>query len=637
MSPKLKKNISLTVIYLVVTAIISLLFIYGSLDSWQEKILDRFYTKNIPKQNIIILAVDDVSLHEIGQWPWPRSVFAEVLKKISHAKSIGIDVSFSESSVVGSADDLLLQNVFKSLSDQTSIVLPVQVQARGKIENKPLSIFSQFTKLGFVNVVVDSDGVIRNVESEKDSLYSFSSLLAGTPAGEIPQKIRIDYHGPRGTFVTLPLVDVLNGKVPDRIFNDAVVLIGVTADDLHDILNTPFGLMPGVEIHANIIETILDKNYRVPLSMTLALLILALCNICTLLFVTLIKRFYILTASLIGFGILVNVVGVILFSQGILFPHLYVTLSFILMSIIVIVFQYISESKDKKMIRQMFHHYLMPSVVEELVNNPKKLTLGGEKRKITIFFSDIRDFTAISESLSPEQLSKLINQYLTVMTDIIMKHNGLVDKYIGDAIMAFWGAPVENNNQVIDACRAIQEMSKALQELNNEWKKEGIPLLKIGVGLNVGEAVVGNFGSEKRFNYTALGDEVNFASRLEGVNKMYGTQCIVSESIFNELLHDGQFVLRKLDMIKVKGKKEPKVIFEFVTDDVHDDLRKVHELFEQGRNKYEMGDWKGAIEVLQNVLEIRDDGPTKTILNRCKVFIEHPPVEWHGVYSLESK
>jgi adenylate cyclase len=245
--------------------------------------------------------------------------------------------------------------------------------------------------------------------------------------------------------------------------------------------------------------------------------------------------------------------------MNILFPLF--TVVIVYLSLVAIYYR--TEEKSRKWITSVFGKYVSPVVIESLIKNPDQLNLGGEKRDITIFFSDIRGFTPISEKLDPEALVSLLNEYLTEMSSIIIKNNGLVDKYMGDAIMAFWGAPIDQPNHAELACDSSLEMMEKLRQLQKKWKKEGIPSFDIGIGLNSGEAIVGNMGSSKRFDYTAMGDNVNLASRLEGLNKTYKTNIIISENTY-KMVKD-KFKVKKLGTVTVKGKKKPVVIYELLS------------------------------------------------------------------------
>lgn len=610
---------------------VSTIYYFGNLNSWQDKITDRFFTNNTPTQKIVILAIDSESINKVGNWPWPREVFAKAISKIQGEKIIGLDVSLSEPSRLGPTDD---QSLISALKNKTSpVVMPVQLADREKITDEPLSIFKPFVQLAFTNVNQDVDSIVRKSNSTKYNFESFPVKLAGIQPENIPTTFYINYSGPRGTFLTIPIIDLLNNKIPTSVFKDAIVLIGATANDLHDTFNTPFGIMPGVEVHANTIETVLTGNFREPLPLTTTIVIFATINLIALILIGKVRKFIILIPSLLFLGIGINILGLVLFSFGILFPNLYITLGLLALCIVAIIDQFIFESGEKKFIQNMFQYYLMPEVIEELTKHPEKISLGGEKKNITILFSDIAGFTSISEKLSPEELTKLMNEYLTAMTDIVMKHNGLVDKYIGDAVMAFWGAPLDNPNQADDACLAAKEMLEKLHELNQDWSKRGLPKIGIRIGLNSGEVIVGNMGSSKRFNYTIIGDEVNFASRLEGINNFYGTHCAISENIIKSV-KSKEFVFRELDIIRVKGKSEPRKIFELITDGINE---KALEHFHSGREAYLKADWSKAKESFNQAVLLSEDPPSKTYLERIQHLEENPPENWQGIYDFKTK
>ena len=629
-SKDLKKNISLVTIYCIVLIFISTSYHFGILNSWQEKITDRFYTKSSPTQKIVIFSIDSESIHSIGAWPWPREVFAKAVNNIKEAEIIGLDVNISEQSSFGQSDDEKLMEAFKKSS--APVIMPVQLGKRNKITDEPLKILKPYITEAFTNINQDSDGVVRKSTSAKYNFQSFSYLLSHGSPEKTPLNFYINYSGPRGTFLTIPIIDLINNKVPESVTKDAIVLIGATADDLHDIFNTPFGPMPGVEIHANIIETIKTQGFRRPLSLPLFIITLAIFNLAAIYLINKVKKFLILIPSLFTIGIILNTTGALLFSYKILFPNLYLSIGLLLLCILSIVYEFIFQSKEKRFIQNAFQYYLMPEVIDELIKNPEKISLGGEKKKITILFSDIAGFTNISEKLSPEELTGFMNEYLTAMTDIVMKNRGVVDKYIGDAVMAFWGAPLENKNQACDACVAAKEMLEKLTELNKDWLKRGLPPINIRVGINSGEAVVGNMGSTKRFNYTIIGDEVNFASRLEGINSYYGTKCVVSENVTKETT-SANVEFRELDTIRVKGKNEPKKIFELLTEKPNPGAIK---LFNEGIEAYKKSDWQIAKEKFKEAV-LLGDVPSKTYLERIEYLEKDTPENWEGIYDFKSK
>jgi adenylate cyclase len=306
--------------------------------------------------------------------------------------------------------------------------------------------------------------------------------------------------------------------------------------------------------------------------------------------------------------------------------------------LIITVYRYFTEEREKKKIRGAFQYYLTASVITEILKDPSKLKLGGDKKNLTVMFSDIRGFTTISEKLTPEELVRLLNEYLTVMTDIVFKYEGLLDKYIGDAIMAVFGAPLEQPDHALRGCQTALEMMAELKVLQERWAQEGRPYVDIGVGINTGDMVVGNMGSNMRFDYTVMGDHVNLSSRLEGINKEYGTHIVLSEFTY-EVVKEEMFC-RELDSVRVKGKKLPVKIYELICEKKdageHEEyIRRFHD----GMEKYKQGRWDEGIAAFESVLEILpDDPPAKLYIQRCQDLKEHPPEgEWDGVFTMTKK
>jgi len=625
-----QRVITSCILIVLVAMLVGIAYSFSFFDTFQEKINDRFFVKEIPVGNIVLIAIDDRSINELGQWPWPRALFVGAIQKLQNTKVIGFDINFSEPSRIGPFDD----ESFTQAIDisKVPIVMPVEINKRGFVSVQPTDFIRPHVKLGIVNISSDTDGVLRFMKSGTTTTL-FSEILSGKSTEG--KKVRINYRGPEKTFLTIPFIDLVEGRIPERITEGAHVLIGATAPNLHDFVQTPFGRLPGVEFHANAIDTLGSGKFFKETSGFVSLVLILLVAGLALLSVLLLKHLTtILVVSAIDL-ILIFITSLVLFSYKIIIPVLYLELTFILSFVVLIVFQYVFESKEKRFIREAFQYYLTPDVIEELIKNPDKIALGGEKRNMTILFSDIRGFTTISEKLSAEELTSLLNEYLTAMTDIVMDEGGVVDKYIGDAVMAFWGAPLVNNKHAIDACVSSVKMVKTLSKLNEDWAKRALPRIDIGIGLNTGDVVVGNMGSRSRFNYTVMGDEVNLASRLEGLTKYYGVACLVSEEVYTQAQSDTNLLFRKLDVVLVKGKKEPKTIYELVADASILDIR---EDFEKARMLYVEGKWGEALRVFEKILDKKaQDGPTKMYIERCKVFLKDPPTDWKGVYEFKDK
>lgn len=615
----------------------SLLYGFGFFDTFEKQLVDRFFVSREAPKDVLILAIDNESIEALGQWPWPRSTFATLLRALDTAAVIGIDVNFSEPSRYGEEDDALLEHALRTAAPP--IVVPVQIEGQSGLFLKPLPRFEPHVRTGVTNVHIDADGVARVTNTHESGMLTFGNALLeaqGTPSSLLGSA-RIDYVGPARSFTTLPLVDVVEGRLPAHIISGKTVLIGATAEDLQDFVMTPFGRMPGVEFHANTLTTFASALHFSHLPKDVGVLCIAFLGGLVAFLVYVIRRTIALLVTLMGLLALFITAGALLFGMHSIIPLLYLILALLVTSGVLILFQYVVESKDKRFIHDSFKHYLAPDVIDEISKNPSKLTLGGEKKKLTILFSDIRGFTTLSESLTPEDLMKKLNVYLTDMTDAIMERRGLVDKYIGDAVMAFWGAPLQNDSQEHDAALTAIEMIDRLQALNTRWEAAGESPIQIGIGIATGEVVVGNMGSKQRFNYTIIGDEVNFAARLEGLTKSYGVHCLIGETTKKEIEGLPGIYTREVDRVVVKGKKEPRRIYELLTTPPTEDMSETLGVFEKGRQKYEAGAWDEAIAIFETVLRGTDDGPSRLLLERSHVLKENPPEAWDGVYEFTTK
>jgi adenylate cyclase len=290
------------------------------------------------------------------------------------------------------------------------------------------------------------------------------------------------------------------------------------------------------------------------------------------------------------------------------------------------------------MLRRAFQYYLHPSVVEQVVQHPEQLKLGGEAKELTVLFSDIRGFSGIAEQLQPEELVRLLNEYLGAMTRLVLADQGLLDKYIGDAIMAVYGAPLPSSEHAYLACHTAVHMVTTLRELQPHWRAQGWPRIDIGVGINTGAMVVGNMGSDLRFNYTVMGDAVNLASRLEGANKTYGTRILISEATWEQVRD--RLATRQLDVIQVQGKTTPSRIFEVLGfPPLSAGQAAMVQRFEAGLEAYRAQRWDEALHCFQQTLaEAPEDRPSQLYIQRCAAFkVTPPPPEWDGVFIMPTK
>jgi adenylate cyclase len=545
-----------------------------------------------------------------------------------------------------------------------------------RFDGKFFRLYNVAQKLGFVNFQPDNDSVIRkmplfmnfagelypslamamilylyDVQNNEIEINPGKFVRIGLSADSSMDQITIpidnqgqmliNYQGSFQTFRYVSFYDAWANRVPAEFFKGKVVLIGASAAGLYDLRPVPFqNAFPGVEIHANILSNILSQDFIQQTPKIICCIILVL--LCMM-----------ISSIAISFRIRYNTPIILILSAGFIYAtfllfsnnNLWVEnvrpiIGIIFCHIGVLTYRYLDENKDKRKIKGMFQHYISATVVNELLKNPGMLKLGGERKVATAFFSDIKSFTSVSETLEPEKLVSVLNEYLSAMTDIILRYEGYLDKYEGDAIVSMFGIPVEQNDHAVRACNAALDMRKELAILRQMWKREGKPAFEARIGINSGPMIAGNIGGKDRFDYTAIGDSVNLASRLEGANKMYNTIIIISEDTFYHV-HE-KFWCRELDFIRVKGKNQPVRIYELIgrkTEEIDPIRSSSLEYFLKGLEIYRKQDWIHAYDLFQKALKLKpDDGPSLEFIRRCKKFIENPrPVDWDGVFEIRDK
>ncbi len=419
-------------------------------------------------------------------------------------------------------------------------------------------------------------------------------------------------------------------------------VFGATATGVYDLRVTPFEEnYPGVETHANLLDNLIRQDYlktnpKEEVLMPFFVLILGL------IFSLIIAKLGALAGLIITMVSLISIYWIdslFIFSKGtvitVLFPFLTITFLYTFLTF----FKYLTEERKKQQLKGTFQKYVSPEIVNQILRDPSKLELGGVKQEMTVFFSDVRGFTTISEKLDPKALSDLLNHYLTPMTEIIFKNSGTLDKYMGDAIMAFFGAPLPSEKHAAQGCRAALMQIEKLFELQKIYQEQGLPMIDIGIGLNTGEMSVGNMGSQTVRNYTVMGDSVNLGARLEGINKEYGTRIIISEFTVNHIRNEG-FVYREIDWVKVKGKNEPVRIFELIAEgEVPSDKVSHLKNFQTGFELYHQQQWDKAIEAFNLALSFdASDKTSQLYIKRCQGYMNEPPGEgWDGVFTMTTK
>jgi adenylate cyclase len=564
----------------------------------------------------------------------------------------------------------------------TSSLLPQGAEAN--LDQLTSALNGDFSWTGFFNAPPDADGIVRRAtlvlpygrtkNPDEWDIYSSLDLMTaraylGPPAQDMnliygPQGIveirfgkalllhpdgrgqmMINYQGPASTFAHYSIVDVLQKNFSRGAFQGKIVLIGATATGIGDLRGTPYGgtNYPGVEIHANVIDNILNQRflkYGFRQALADVLLILSF-GIPLGIWMALVSPRW----MWFGVSLLLPMVAMNFWAflhgwwLNLLVPALTLSTNVLLVSL----YRSLFEEKEKRRVRTAFGQYLSPEVIRRLLVNPQ--LVEPKKTDITVMFSDIRGFTTISEKLDAQDLALFLNQYLSDMTSLVFDHQGTLDKYIGDAVMAFWGAPFEEPGHAARGCHTALKMMERVREMQRKWEAEGKPHLDIGIGLNTGVASVGNMGSSLRYGYTALGDTVNLSSRLEGLNKDYGTHILVNETTYSAARDDG-FVFRELDLIRVKGKLQPVTIYELIgragQNSVYGTAEDMHTritLFRRARELFRKREWAEAQKTFQIILDKwPDDGPSRTYWKRCQDYLfDEPPSGWDGVFTMTHK
>ncbi len=477
--------------------------------------------------------------------------------------------------------------------------------------------------------------------------YSFDSVLDDVDFDLIEEFDLDSFDDPGDLELGIPPGLLSSGELKDKI-----VLIGYTMQELHDEFPTPFletrdsegrlvqALTNGVEIHANALHMILTDDYLSPVPYLWQIFI----------FVLLAIGIYFLTRylSTVWGTVLSIAVAIVYFTISFWIFGSWNVILEISPAMLVILFSFVGHNlyhyvltqHERRMIQGAFSHYVPVKVVNQILENPESLKLGGEERVVSVMFTDVAGFTSISEKLSPAELVNLLNEYLTEMTEIVLAHDGIIDKYEGDAIMAEFGVPVHYDNHAFLSCSAALQMQKKLRYLRQKWQKENKPLLRARIGINTGEVIVGNMGSRNVFDYTVMGDHVNLGSRLEGANKFYGTYIMISEFTHEYVKDD--FFTRELDLIRVKGKEKPIKVFELIAskrDKLEEKFGQMLEEYNKGLGHYKNREWDEAIGCFEACVNLRPkDTPAAEYRSRCIEYkFNSPGPDWDGVTVMTEK
>lgn len=452
--------------------------------------------------------------------------------------------------------------------------------------------------------------------------------------------------------------DPYAGLKNDDVFRGKIVLIGSTREEDSDIVPIPISkgeyrgdnTIFGVEFHANAIQTVIDNNFIAAMSRPVEYILIIALSFLGFFISSALKRIKLKSGLLIEAMSFVMVAVLFFFMWWLsiqLFTHSNYLFSLVPAEMSLVLgyfgstaYHFLAERKQKSMIKGMFAQYVNTAVVEQLIEDPDKMALGGTKKELTVFFSDIAGFSSFSEGFDAEELVTFLNEYLSEMTRLVIENKGTLDKYIGDAIMAFWGAPVPNEQHAVFACRTALLMQKRLTKMREVWKARGLPQIAMRVGIHTGDMVAGNVGGVERFDYTVIGDNVNIGSRLEGANKQYGTHIMISENTY-EFVKD-EFFLRELDCIIVKGRTKPVTVYELIAfndEKLPTNVLDGIEHFSRGLNSYKRRQFTEASEHFMHAFKAnKADGPSLVYYERCKFYIDNPPPEdWDGVFKMKAK
>jgi adenylate cyclase len=652
-------------------------------------------------KRIVLVEIDQASLDHFERdniaYPWPRSLYNPLLEHCARggATAVLFDVLFNNHSPWGEQTDddfaagirangrVYLAGAFSSGGAAGGAVEPrLSLPVAGAPPHEllrtsaspPLPALREAAAgIGSVTLRPDADGVVRRLPvgvlfaGRLVPSLGFAPFAATAPAARFEPgrvllgsravplddqgQLLVRFHGQRHDYRRYSAAEVIAsavaaaaGKtpaVPAEAFRGAYVIIGSTAPGLLDLKPTPLApTAPGFEVHLASIDNLLNGDFLAQAppaaSAGLALGAAALVVAGVTFLPVALGAAAVAGVAALTFGLLVAAY------RGGWFLDLWtVGLSILLAGIGAAVWRYTTEGKDKRFIAGAFARYVSPKVVRQILADPARLALGGERREVTLFFSDLQGFTSISEGMSPQELVAFLNEYTTLMADTITGPgiDGTIDKYIGDSVMAFWGAPVPQPDHARRGLLAALACQERLRPFCDGLVARGGPRLITRIGLNSGACVVGNMGSRDRFDYTAIGDTVNQASRLEGINKVYGTLIIASESTWQGA--GGAAFGRLLDRVRVKGKAEPVAIFEAmaVSGAESAQMRALAAAYAEALAAYQAQQWPRTIELAAAILaDAPGDGPSKTLIERARAFIaEPPPADWDGVWTLKTK
>jgi len=634
-----------------------------------------------PNSDIVFVAVDEPSVNKFGRWPWDRRILAKGIDALSQADVVMMDMIFSEptqeeqddtladsisnlnASVCGfflrhTATQEIDEDTLDILGDSSLDLLQAQVSKYKKpvfitaphAEMNILPILEACTLSGSFTTLAESDHLMRSypisvyykdllfpslaiqalrlrtdndIQRVNDNHLSINKKLIGVNEKGF---IRLNFYK-KEQYNIVSFLDIVEQKIKPEYFKNKMVILGITEIGAGDVASTPIGAIYGPLLHYTFLSNLLE-NHLIKEPMYVSPLIIAFLSLLPFLLILLMKK--ILNRAIIYIAAYLFIYGAVryLFVFDMIYIDLFYPLVSIIMSAVIIeAVAFNIQEQGGKFMREAFSSYLSGDLLDQLIENPDALTLGGENKELSILFSDIRGFTTISEAMDPVSLINLLNRYFTPMTNSVLEHKGMLDKYIGDAVMAFFNAPVDVKEHADAACLSALEMIKRLNSLNIELEKDSIAPIRIGIGINTANVVVGNMGSDTRFNYTVIGDGVNLAARVEGLTKNYGVEILITEFTVAKL--SKKFIYRKIEPVKVKGKDEAVLLYELMSS--NEESQNIQILYNKALSVYIDNNFVLAKKLFSELVEKYDDSPSQYFLG--KIEENHP---W-GVHKMTTK
>lgn len=677
-----------------------LIFLSNALGTFELKAYDlfsRYLNPATSSDSIVIIQIDQPSIDALSKegitWPWPRQIYAPIVEYLSRADAVFMDILFTEPSSYGQEDDTIFAEAVKKTSN---VYLPIFLTQQEKALTSEDEEFIKHIAIGdkiypalIFNSPVAPVDVLKNsvkgsgnvtISPDEDGVYRRIPLVFGLKQYTIPNfilsyliekglikiaqgsiyaqdtripltdgRLLIRYSKEKNPFKVFSAVDILssyqnvsaskNPAIQKDFFKGKVVFIGLTAAGLYDLKPTSVSsISTGIFILATALDNIATMDFIRPVSRIFVIAIMLFICFSISYFVL---RSYSLLINLSIFSVsllIVIVVLAVLFKEAIYINIISPAMSLVMSFIIAVAYSYAVEGRERLFLSRTFSQYMDTKVADYLLRNPNLIKPGGQVMRVAIFFADIAGFTSISEKISADRVATMLHRILNSLTEVIIKGNGVIDKYIGDCIMAFWGAPIDTDRDEINACHSAIRCLNALDEINKEFRAEGFPEINIRIGIHSGDAIAGNIGSDRLFHYTVIGDAVNLASRLESVNKFFKTRIIVSEDTLKET--GDIFFAREFGLIEVKGKTKPVKIFELISEkeNIQPDKKQMVVLFNQAMSHYMEQRWHEAIEIFNKILEnYPHDWPSELYKKRCEILMSNPHLtdDWNVIKMTE--